>query len=263
LLVPLTPEQLATIRHRFIPEPERPGLLVAQHVLATGHGSCLADRWPEPRVLLAESGGNFTVAGDPDVLHPRDLIGRLIGFIEAPASFVPLLLTAFPEAQEWQRMIFTIEGPRLSNSSPPHGDARIRRLGPGDAEALVGLGPESGWITKTWAGPIGLATSGMGWGAFAGGQLVAVSCPFFVGERYEDLGVVTEPSFRGRGLSTSCAAAVCQDVRRRGRTPIWTTSPDNTASLAVAAKLGATLHRRDRLFVVGVPIPEPARPPTQ
>jgi hypothetical protein len=33
-LVPLTPGQLATLRHWFL--PERPGPLVAQHVMATG-----------------------------------------------------------------------------------------------------------------------------------------------------------------------------------------------------------------------------------
>jgi RimJ/RimL family protein N-acetyltransferase len=89
-----------------------------------------------------------------------------------------------------------------------------------------------------------------------------VACPFFIGERYEDLGVATEPDARGRGLSPACAAAVCRDVRGRGRVPTWTTSPDNTASLRVAAKLGARLHRRDRLLVVGIPVPEPARPPS-
>jgi RimJ/RimL family protein N-acetyltransferase len=46
-------------------------------------------------------------------------------------------------------------------------------------------------------------------------------------------------------------------VRRRGRVPSWTTSPDNTASLGVAAKLGFTLQRRDRLLVVDVPVPVP------
>ncbi len=38
--------------------PERPGPLIAQHLLATGNGSSLADRWPAPRALLVETGGN-------------------------------------------------------------------------------------------------------------------------------------------------------------------------------------------------------------
>jgi GNAT superfamily N-acetyltransferase len=138
----------------------------------------------------------------------------------------------------------------------------VRRLAAADGGSLAALGEETGWIANTWGGPAGLAASGMGWGAFAGPRLVAVACPFFVGAAYEDLGVATEPAFRGLGLSTACAGALARDVRRRGRIPSWTTSPDNTASLRVAAKLGFGLRRRDRLHAVGVAIPQPARRPT-
>ena len=256
-MVPLTADELASVRH-LLP-PERPGPLVAQHVFATGFGVCLADRWPQPRTLVVETGGNFTLAGDADALRPRDLIGRLAGFIEAPAPFVNLLRAAFDDVREWSRMIFTIDGPQDPAPAALDGVA-VRRLGPRDAGALAGLGPDSRWISETWGGATGLAVSGTAWGAFVGERLAAVCCPFFVGDRYEDLGVVTEPTFRGRGHSMSCAAAVCQDVRRRGHTPTWTTSPDNAASLRVAAKLGATLCRHDRLYVVGVPIPRLAHP---
>jgi len=256
MLVPLTREQLATLRHWF--RPERPGPLVAQHLLATGNGSCLADRWPDPRALVVQTGGNYTLAGDPGALDPGDLRDRVAGFVEAPAPFEPLLLAAFGEVAEWERVIFTLEGP--ARPVPPPGAGHlVRRLGAGDGGALASLGEETSWIANTWGGPAGLAASGVGWGAFAGPRLVAVACPFFVGEAYEDLGVATEPGFRGLGLSTACAGGVAADVRRRGRTPTWTTSPDNTASLRVAAKLGFGLHRRDRLLVVGIPVPQPAR----
>ncbi|HEV2870453.1 MAG TPA: GNAT family N-acetyltransferase, partial [Actinomycetota bacterium] len=191
---------------------------------------------------------------------PAAVAGRVAGFVEAPAAFEPLLRAAARELHEWPRVIFTLEGP----GGPPPGRPgvpRVRRLGPGDAGPLAGLGSETGWIASTWGGPGGLAASGTGWGAFDGRRLVAVACPFFVGQGYEDLGVATEPGFRGLGLSPACAWAVCQDVRRRGRVPSWTTSPDNTASLRVAAKLGFRRQRRDRLLVVDAPVPEPARPP--
>jgi RimJ/RimL family protein N-acetyltransferase len=258
MLVRLTREQQAAVRHLL--GPERPGPLVAQHVLASGNGTCLADRWPDPRALVAETGGNYTLAGDPGALDPDDLRDQVAGFVEAPPPFLPLLQTAVGEVHEWPRLIFTLERP-VDPPPAPRGDCLVRRLGPDDGAALASLGEETAWIAKTWGGPDGLAASGMGAGAFAGGRLVAVACPFFVGERYEDLGVATEPGFRGLGLSLACAAAVCRDVRARGRVPTWTTSPDNTASLRVAEKLGAVLHRRDRLLVVGIPVPQPARPP--
>ena len=259
-LVPLGREQLATVRH-LLP-PERPGPMIAQHLLATGNGSCLADRWPAPRALLVETGGNWTLAGDPAALDPAALAGRVAGFVEAPAGFEPLLRAAVRELHEWPRMIFTLEVPGDPPPGRPGAD-QVRRLGPGDAGSLAGLGSETDWIASTWGGPEGLAASGTGWGAFSARRLVAVSCPFFVGAAYEDLGVATEPGFRGLGLSTACAAAVCQDVRGRGRVPSWTTSPDNTASLRVAAKLGFRLQRHDRLLAADVPIPEPAVPPSQ
>ena len=256
-LVPLTREQLAVAWH-LVP-PERPGPMIAQHLLGTGNGSCLADRWPGPRALAVETGGNWALAGDPAALDPAAVAGRVAGFVEAPAAFEPLLRAAARELHEWPRVIFTLEG--AGDPPPGRGDApRVRRLGPGDAGPLAGLGSETDWVASTWGGPRGLAASGTGWGAFDGRRLVAVACPFFVGQGYEDLAVATEPGFRGLGLSPACAWAVCQDVRRRGRVPSWTTSPDNTASLRVAAKLGFRRQRRDRLLVVDAPVPEPARP---
>ena len=254
MLVRLTREQLAAVRRLF--PPERPGPLVAQHVIATGVGAAVADRWPDPRAVGAEAGGNWSLAGDPDALDPADLVGLVRGYVEAPAAFEPLLRTAFDDLREWPRLIFTLDGP---DRPPPErrGDHEIRRLGADDAGTLAGLREDAGWIAATWGGPDGLAASDAAWGAFVGGRLAAVACPFFVGGAHEDLGVVTEPPFRGLGLSTACAAAVCHDVRRRGRTPTWTTSPDNSASLRVAEKLGANLQREDRLLVVGIPIPAP------
>jgi RimJ/RimL family protein N-acetyltransferase len=252
-LIPLTPAQLGTMERWLA--PERPGPLVAQHVARTGYGSCLADRWPDPRALIVETGGNYTLAGNPAVLDPADLADRVTGFVEAPPAFLPLLRRAVDDVVEWPRVVFALTGPpRVS-----FGQREVRRLEPGDADHLSRLSDELSWIAKTWGGPTGLSASGTAWGAFVAARLVAVACPFFVGGKYEDLGVVTEPEFRGLGLSSACAAGVCADVLRRGRTPSWTTSPDNAASLRVAAKLGFVLQRRDRLFAVRVPIPSPPR----
>jgi RimJ/RimL family protein N-acetyltransferase len=252
-LVPLTTGQLATLRSWFL--PERPGPLVAQHVMATGHGRCLADRWPGPRAVVVETGGNYTLAGDPGALDPAALRGRVVGFVDAPASFEPLLAAATSELRAWPRVVLALEGPV---QPPAHrGGHQVRRLGPGDAGSFAGLGEETDWIANSWGGPGGLAASATAWGAFAADRLVAVACPFFVGAVHEDVGVATEPGFRGLGLSTACAAAVCQDTRSRGRLPSWTTSPDNAASLRVAAKLGFRQQRQDRLLVADVPVPEP------
>ena len=87
-LVQLDRAQLATARH-LLP-PERPGPMIAQHLLGTGNGSCLADRWPGPRALATETGGNWALAGDPAAFDPAALRGRITGFVDAPAGFEPI-----------------------------------------------------------------------------------------------------------------------------------------------------------------------------
>ncbi|HJZ49449.1 MAG TPA: GNAT family N-acetyltransferase [Roseiflexaceae bacterium] len=93
------------------------------------------------------------------------------------------------------------------------------------------------------------------------GQYLAVACSFFVGRLYEEIGVVTEAAYRGQGLSVACADALCQDIERRGKQASWSTSPDNRASIRVAEKLGFRFEREDRLYVSGLDIPTPVRPP--
>jgi predicted GNAT family acetyltransferase len=133
----------------------------------------------------------------------------------------------------------------------------VRRLGPGNAAALERLDPSLAWISETWNGPAGLAASGLAWAAFEDDVPVSVACVFFVGARHEDIGVVTSPAHRGRGLSTACAASVAADIRGRGKTPTWATSPDNLGSRAVAARLGFVHVRDDVLYAVRTPIPLP------
>jgi RimJ/RimL family protein N-acetyltransferase len=253
-MILLTPNQTATLRSWFV--PDRPGPLVGLHIIHTGNGACFVDRWPNPRAVLVETAGNYSLTGDPTVLKPDDLKHRIFGFVEAPERFVPLLQATFSSLRMWDRVILDLQvRPRFAQ---PRGYL-VRRLGPTDTYQLWGLSPKAGWIWKTWSSPSGLASSGYAWGTFVDGRLVSVACTFFVGERYEEIGVVTEPEFRGLGLSVACAGALCEEIQARGRRPSWSTSPDNTASLRVAEKLGFSVRRRDRLYVIGIPIPEPAR----
>lgn len=253
----ITPQQLATLKAHFT--PDRPGPLIGLHVIQTGHGHCFVDRWPDPRAILVDTAQNMSLSGDPTVLQPADLRAHVIGVVEAPEHFVPLLRAAFPDLVVWDRVIYALDGkPQFSLPA----DFLVRQLGPTDTPALQTLSDESSWISKTWGEPAGLAASGYAWGAFAGERLAAVANIFFLGDHYEEIGIVTEPEFRGRGLSGACAGALCAEIQARGRIPSWTTSPDNTASKRVAEKLGFTFQRNDYLYVIGVAIPESAQMPT-
>ena len=235
--------------------PEQPGPLVGPHVLQTGHGTCFVDRWPGPRAVAAAVGGNVTLRGDPEALSAADVRPHLDGTIEAAAAFEPLLRAAFPALAVWERIIFELPGPPRARRYPVA--AQVRRLAADDAAHVARLSPSLAWIAGTWDGPASLAASGYAWGAFVDQRLCSLACSFFVGTRYEDIGVVTEPAFRGRGLSTACAAGLCGDILARGRRPSWSTSLDNTSSRYVAERLGFVEHRRDRLLLSRGPMPEP------
>ena len=249
----LAPELAAPLVRNWL-DAEQPRLFTAWHVAMTGNGACLVDRWPEPRAGLAITYNNFALLGDPDAFSPDELRGRLAGFLEAPEAFDGLVRRAFGGAVTWPRITLVQHAPAV----PKPVSALIRRLGAADAQQLWALTPESLWIANTWGGPGGLATSGYAWAAFVGGELASVACTFSIAERFEDVGVITEPTFRGRGLSPACAAALCADIRARGRLPCWSTSPDNAASVRVAEKLGFRTHHHGRLWVLGRSAPEPA-----
>ena len=206
-----------------------------------------------PRVVLIETADNYRLLGNPLALTPSDIQQHLTGFVETTEDFVPLLTEAFPDVITWPRIIFV--QPDIPKLTAAADNVSLRRLEPSDAEHLSKLDPESFWISKTWGGPEGLAASGYGWGAFVDARLVSVACTFFLGQNYEDIGVITEAKFRGLGLSLACSNALCQDIHARCHQPSWTTSPDNVASARVAEKLGFVMQRHDQLYVVGIPIP--------
>jgi RimJ/RimL family protein N-acetyltransferase len=248
-LVPLTLEQAALLRSWFL--PDRPGPLVGLHVLQTGLGAFLVDRWPEPRTVLVRAGFDYALAGDPSAISPSQLRAHIQrGAIDTASDFDPVVGAAFPDLVRWRRIIFGLPAGPLPE--PPAVEEQVRRLQPGDAQLISELDPDLHWIANPWGGPAGLAASDYAWGAFAEGQLVAVACSFHVGAHYEDIGVVTEAAYRGRGLSTACSAALCHDIERRGRRPSWSTSLDNPASQRVARKLGFRVDRYDRLLL---PVP--------
>jgi RimJ/RimL family protein N-acetyltransferase len=236
--------------------PERPGPLIFAHARRFGQGRVVVDRWPEPRLLLADAGGgNYALRGDPQVLIEPAATGidlaETAGFIDAPPSFETALRLLDPGLGRWDRVIAVLPDSVLDASS----DSRVRRMTAADELAASRLDPEMAWIAGTWGGPAPLAAAGVAWAAFACGAPIAVAVPFYIGNHYEDIGVVTAPEHRRQGLSRSCAAAVIADIRARGHTPTWTTSPDNISSLAVAQTLGFIQERPDVLWGFRTPIP--------
>ena len=70
------------------------------------------------------------------------------------------------------------------------------------------------------------------------GQTVSVCATVRAGSHACEAGVETHPAHRGRGYAGPVVAAWAHAVRRSRRIPLYSTSWDNEASLAVARKLG-------------------------
>lgn len=230
--------------------PERPGPLIFEHVARTGHGHVRVDRWPDSRVVVAEVPSNLALRGDPDHLPPAEL-AELTGFVDAPPAWLPALRASDPETAAWDRLIAVL--PDTAPVPPPAPDVRL--LTADDAPALAGLSDESRWIAETWGDVPGLLAAEVARGVLVDGQVAALAVPFYLGRTYEDIGVVTEPDHRRRGLSAACAGALIADIRARGHVPTWSTSPDNAGSLGVAAHLGFVHHRTDVLYALRTRIP--------
>jgi RimJ/RimL family protein N-acetyltransferase len=81
------------------------------------------------------------------------------------------------------------------------------------------------------------------------GAAVAVCFSARGTNRAAEAGVHTMEAYRGRGYAADTVRAWAAAVRASGRLPLYSTSWDNTASQAVARKLGAVLYGTD--FSIG------------
>ncbi len=257
-------EVLATRRWQELRDwlvPEQPCSLIAWHTLTTEIGRCWVDRLAQPRCAIAFAGGNLTLVGDAAALS-RDGFAAVIEtlladwervFIAAPDAFVPAVVEALVGPARWPRVIFTTDAAVAPEVASAPGE--IRRLGAQDAAAVEALDDDIEWISDTLDGPRRLAEFNTAFGGFVAGRLVSVAVPFYVGERFEELGVVTAEAHRAVGWSSACSAAVIADIHCRGRMPCWSTTPDNLASIRVAIKLGFRQTREEMHFIAGEPTP--------
>lgn len=128
-------------------------------------------------------------------------------------------------------------------------DPGVRSLGPGDTELVTRSDPlfrsfflGHGDVSRTLA-------EGVVAGAVAGGTLLsAITTSAWVGH-HVDLGAVTVPEARGRGLATAAAHRVCARLRGEELVPVWAAAESNPASWRIPEKLGFRFVGR-RAYVV-------------
>jgi RimJ/RimL family protein N-acetyltransferase len=94
------------------------------------------------------------------------------------------------------------------------------------------------WLDSTAAGLLTMAV-------VEGGRAVAVCNSARITDVAHEAGVETAPGFRGRGHAARAVASWAVAVRRAGAIPLYSTSWSNTASQAVARKLGLRMFGAD------------------
>ena len=73
-------------------------------------------------------------------------------------------------------------------------------------------------------------------------RAISVCCSARKSPSAAEAGLETAPAFRGHGLAARVTSAWALAVRSSGRVPLYSTSWDNVASLAVARKLELTMY---------------------
>ncbi|MGW6395313.1 GNAT family N-acetyltransferase [Streptomyces sp. NPDC055103] len=212
---------------------------LAEHVLATGHGQWWTDRSQEPRVVAVTCGGHALLAGDPSAVTPDELAPLAGHYVETPGRFVPVLGAAFEHLVPWERMLYIHRAEAVAPRVPR--GVTVRRIAPGDAQALSALDPSMAWIHESWEGPAALASSGLAWIAIRKGRVLAVACSRFLGDRYEDVACTTAPEERRRHLALACVTGLTADVTSRGHLASWSCSRHNRPSRLLAWTAGFRL----------------------
>ncbi len=219
--------------------PELPGPLVFEHVARTGHGRVRVGPLARPAGGGRRAARQPALRGDPDHLPPKEL-ATLAGFVEAPPEWLPALRASDPRTGVWDRLVAVL--PATAAVPPPTADVRLLTR-PTRPRSPISA-PSSAWIAET----LGRRRPGCSKPAWRGacwwtGRCAALAVPFYLGGRYEDIGVVTEPAHRGRGLSVACAGADRRHPGPRPRTDLVDVAGQHR-SRGVAARLGF-VHERD------------------
>ncbi|MFE0173683.1 GNAT family N-acetyltransferase [Streptomyces sp. NPDC059002] len=240
-MIEIAPRQLSASAHWFPSDDPGPGP-IGEHALATGVGHWWADRAVRPQVIAVSCAGHAVLRGDPANLTPQALAPLADQRIDAPARFLPALTAAFGQLSSWDRMAWTQQAAPQKCTTPR--GITVRRLEPADTDALHALSPDAAWISASWGGALGLASSGHGWAAVdRGGHVLTVACTYFRGRRYEDVAVLTAPDPRHRRLALACVTALTADITARGHTPSWNCSALDRAGRLLAWTAGFRLVR--------------------
>jgi GNAT superfamily N-acetyltransferase len=280
-MVPLDSLAVRSLRS-WLGEPPGPGLLALHHALTYQRPGLWGDHARVPRsvVLVREGDDQLEAfgAGEPEpsvawlagksravsLVAPaawRDAVGARVGPIEE-AAIATWTIDPFDLA-----MTTMLEGPErepgaattVATAGGPRRLAPTRRLTIADATGFGATAPL--WALRGWGTFSALVAFGAAYGVPHGDGFASLAWIFDQSAGFDSIGVFTVPRYRRLGLGRAAASALITHIsRRRGKVPLWSTPPDNDASLALAQALGFTNQSTEAL-IRWPPRPKPAALP--
>lgn len=248
---PVAPEEMPLLAATLGDSPET---VIAHHLLTsrTCNAWCVGDvRQPSAAIVQAHA-----FLAEPIVFgHAPEDIARIMPFVQGWDTFsVPRYLS-----HTLERTVTTLAGTGALNTledvyhvldgpiraSDRRDDVRLLT----DEDMLLMAGIEELQQDSAYR-PIVAA-------GIVEGEIVSLAHTFAWSPLYVDIGVTTHEEFRNQGYASSAAAIVAEEVRKRGRTPVWSCGAHNEPSLRIAEKLGFRETSR-RLYLIPL-IPESRR----
>jgi ribosomal protein S18 acetylase RimI-like enzyme len=248
----ITERELDILRRFF---PVTTGLQAVHTLLRLPDAVAYCDDWEQPHVVAVTRGDHLILAGDAKARGWIEFAASLsfAGFIQAPAAFLPGLKQIDAGVLVWPRVSFVLDGALAPLANSP--SSQVRKVQIGDMPGLKKIGQP--WLWKFWRDAEDFCRTGVGYVALVDGEAISIASIFTESERYTDLAVATHPGFRRQGYSTAAAHALCKDILAEGRFPVWNTSTDNLASIAIARKLGFREIPAEPLYLMKQDIPDP------
>ena len=274
-MVPLDPLAVRSLRS-WLREPAGPGVLALHHAVSYQRPGLWGDHARVPRsvVLVREGDDQLEAfgAGEPEpavawlagqgravsLVAPatwRDALDSRVASIEQVAietwtndPFDLAMTTMFdaPEPEPRPARPPASQPVPGSESTAPRRLVATRPLIASDAAAFTALAPA--WALRGWGTFSALIAFGAGFGVPYGNTFAALAWVFDQSAGFDSIGVFTTPRYRRLGLARAAASALVNHIaRRRRKIPLWSTPPENEASLGLARSLGFSAQATEAL----------------
>lgn len=243
---------LLALRHALV--YRRPGLLgdhasTPKSVILVREGDARLDVFgagaPEPAVTwLANQARSFTLLS-PEEWH--DPVRKRLGLVEVEEDAVETWSGGFT-APAPAKLSGTAGKPNKAGGTKTATSTVItRRLTPADFAAFTAAAP--GWALRGWRAFPALIEYGAAFGVPHGSSFAALAWIFDQVDGYDAVSVYTTPRYRRLGLGRAAALALVEHiVKRRGKIPLWSTSPRNLPSRILARDLGFSVVATESLL---------------